>query len=211
MHDLTDQVISAWKEYVDFHVEVRNWKPYLLSFMFDPLPGGEDRRLQQMARYLEDAYAIFVTRVVRNPTRKNRRGYLPIWLCSPDRPVIKHRKLSKEELATTYVNDGLHFHALLLLPPWSRMIEVSDHFTKMQATYQSVASLARVDVAPITHDLDKVVEYVFKQNTKGRFDVAENFVLPRRRDELQFAKDHTDGRRMREMNAFQSRDAKQIA
>ena len=183
MHEFAKRAVAAWTKYVDDYIAM-GWKPYLLSFMFEPLPGREDRKLQQMERLIENAYGIFVTRVVRNPASPTRRGTLPVWLCSPDLPVIKKHIKEKQSLRDLRPNDGLHFHAILLLPPWSRIDDVAAHFQHLRSTYLKVARLECVDVEPITETTMKVVDYTFKQNTKGRYDVGENFVLPRVRSEL---------------------------
>lgn len=183
MSEFADQAVAAWTEYVDRYIAME-WRPYLLSFMFEPLPGSEARRLAAMAQHIERAYAIFVTRVVRKPRKANRQGHLPLWLCSPDLPVVKHRAMEKTSLRDLNINDGLHYQAIALLPPWSRLADLAAHFESMQATYNKLACLERIHAKPITHTPGAAVAYTLKQNTRGRFGVGDNFILPRSRSEL---------------------------
>lgn len=190
MHDdntdskiIANQIIAAWGNYVSEHLS-SGWETYLLSFMFEPLPGSQQRKMAQMARLLEAAYGIFVTRVVRKPRTAGRRGIAPIWLCSPDLPVFKREKRDKARLRDLEINDGLHYHAVLLMPPRSRLRDVNGHFYKLRRAYAEHAQLNRVDVEPITHDDRYVVGYVQKQSARGTFDVGDNFALPRSLSEL---------------------------
>ena len=189
MHDraesinIANQIIAAWGDYVSEHLS-SGWESYLLSFMFEPLPGSRERKMAQMAGLLEAAYGIFVTRVVRKPRTAGRRGTAPIWLCSPDLPVFKREKRDKARLRDLEINDGLHYHAVLLMPPRSRLQDVDGHFYRLRRAYADRAQLNRVDVEPITHDDRRVVGYVQKQCVRGNFDVGDNFALPRSLSEL---------------------------
>ena len=107
-----------------------------------------------------------------------------MWLCSPDLPVVKHRAKDATSLHNVVVNDGLHYHATALLPPWSRLTNLACHFEAMRATYRRLACLDRVDVEPITRTPRAAVAYTFKQSTRDRFGVGDNFILPRVRSEL---------------------------
>lgn len=180
---IQDRVVDAWGSFVVDYIDA-GWQPYLLSFMFKPLRGYEAAKMQQMARLLEKAYGIFVTRVVRKPRAEGRRGRLPIWLCAPDLPVAKRRADKKICVRDVKLNDGLHYQGILLMPPWSRIDDVQMHFEDLRPTYLAQASLDRVDVEPIVDNHRYVVGYGLKQTLKKRFDVGDIFVLPRAMGEL---------------------------
>ena len=118
MENIRQRTADAWGDYIEAHLD-QDWKPFLLTFMFEQLPGSPAAKMAQMTRCIEQAYAIFVTRVVRKPQTAAARGVAPIWLCAPDLPVYKREK--KQSLRDLLVNDGLHYHAILLLPPLSRL------------------------------------------------------------------------------------------
>ena len=140
MHHIHERTADAWGDYVEAYIK-RGWKSYLLTFMFEPLPGRQTIKMSQMARYLEIAYGIFVTRGGCASRRlRATRGSAPIWLCMPDLPCFKRKKYSLRDVVP---NDGLHYHAILLLPPWSRIDDVELHFESLRSIY-----LRRADARP---------------------------------------------------------------
>lgn len=180
---LTNTIISparvefaygAWAE----RLAAEGWSSYLLTFMFQPVGGSPATVLRVMEREVERVYGTLVTRVVRHPARSSAAGRLPVWFCAPDRPVYKHAKQSLRDVA---VNDGVHFHALAFMPPWSRLPEdLVDHFIAHHSLYVRPGyAIDRIDVEPITHTVAYVVGYA----RKGSYDNATredaSFVLPR--------------------------------
>jgi hypothetical protein len=84
-------------------------------------------------------------------------------------------------------NGGPHVHALMLMPPTSRLKgSLADHFREKREQYVgSGRSALRIDVRPVTHDHRRVVDYVFKTVLNGRLAYDEAvLVLPRSRTEL---------------------------
>ena len=170
------QITDAYAEMAARYVE-DGWAPYLMTFMFRQLPGSPGGVARQMERELERVFSRFVTRCVRNPRSKFATGRLPVWLCSPDYPVFKYAKQSLSDVA---VNDGRHMHAIGLQPPKSRLkVGLGDHFDDCQHLYIGPDfPLARMDVQPITHDIENVVGYVQKAVRTGRVGDDGTFVLP---------------------------------
>jgi hypothetical protein len=68
---------------------------------------------------IERFYATLLTRVARNPRRAASRNKLPLLIGLPDRPVGKLNPTYY--LSAIRPNDGVHFHALLAIPPESRL------------------------------------------------------------------------------------------
>ena len=182
MSNIESRTADAWGDYIEAYI-AEGWSPFLLTFIFEPLPGSQAARMAQMARYLEKAYALFVMRVVRKPKTAQSRGVAPIWLCYPDLPVYKRTK--KYSLLDVVPNDGLHYHAILLLPPRSRIWDIAMHFEDLRPIYRQRAALDRVDVEPIINRARYVQGYGYKSILKGRFDVGDAFVLPRALKELE--------------------------
>ena len=101
--------------------------------MFNELSGPRDTRLKVMFEEVERIYATALTRIVRNPRAKSAVGNLPIWIVFPDFPVPKH---AKQTLSTIALNDGMHVHAIALIPPVNRMnISLGKHLRSQQGLY----------------------------------------------------------------------------
>jgi hypothetical protein len=157
------------------------WKPYLLTFMFRDIDGPPDVVAHTMKQEVERVYATLLTRTVRNPTRPSMVRRLPRWFCALDRPVYKRAKLSLHDVL---VNDGLHVHAVALLPPRSRLSEGLDtHFEQFASMYlRPKCPLIRIDAVPITHRVGYVTGYGRKHVKRS---VKEpDFILPRSLSEV---------------------------
>jgi hypothetical protein len=94
------------------------WNAYLVTFMFKPLPGSRHAIINQMRRGVEAFYATLVTRVVRYNRSNTRQHLLPRLIGAPDVPVFKRAKQSVSDVC---INDGLHFHAIVLIPETCRL------------------------------------------------------------------------------------------
>lgn len=180
---ITPQQITAGYAGMAARYVAEGWSPYLLTFMFKRIPGSPASVSRQMERDVERVYSRFVTRVVRNPRSAFEVGRLPIWIVSPDYPVFKHAKQALYDVA---INDGLHLHGIHLQPPCSRLqIGVDEHFSARQTLYvQPEHPLLRIHAVPITHDVEKVVEYALKAMRAGLVGIDAALILPRSRTEL---------------------------
>ena len=161
----------------------QRWEGYLLTFMFNQLRGSRRSVFRQMEREIERVYATVLTRIVRKPHSETYKNHLPIWIGCPDFPVPKHVKM---ELRDVVVNDGLHIHAIALIPPTSRLpTSLDQHFQDYQDRYvRSGYPLQRVHATEITSNPSYVVGYGFKSVKRGRVDLEEVIILPRSRSEL---------------------------
>lgn len=156
----------------------RGFLPYLLTLMFQPLPGTASGKLRQMLESIEQLYARHLTRVVRKPNAPSGFDGRPIWICCPDRPVFEH---VRGEMRDVTINDGLHLHALAFVPPVSRLrTDLVSHFVDHAEVYRPAAGpLRRIDVMPITHAAATVVSYARKSLSRGRFAPDTLLILPR--------------------------------
>ncbi|MDR3489031.1 MAG: hypothetical protein P4M05_29525 [Bradyrhizobium sp.] len=101
-----------------------------------------------------------------------------------DLPVYKRDKASGPMV---FCNGGLHIHALMLMPPTTRLkSSLADHFREKQEVYvASGRSIQRIDVRPVVEDPGRVVDYVLKTVLNGRLSYDEAvLVLPRSRGEV---------------------------
>jgi hypothetical protein len=108
------EVTNAYNDFVQSKVNA-GWSAFLLTFMFSPLSGNYLSKLHQMKGSIERFYSRLLTRLVRYPSK----GELPILIGMADFPVPKRRK--KSSVMDVIINDGLHFHSILLIPPKSRL------------------------------------------------------------------------------------------
>jgi hypothetical protein len=164
--------IDAWADFF-----WRKWRKeghdlFLLSFMFKPLGRNDKGISSRMADEVERVYATFLTRVIRNPRAEYFKGHLPILLALPDRPIYKQEKHSVESVR---VNNGLHMHGILAVPPYTRLkTDVVSHFEENSSTYLG-DRLFRIDIKPIKlkkADIFTVVDYQFKslKNSAASWD-----------------------------------------
>jgi hypothetical protein len=159
---------------------------HLVTFLFHQLPGPRSAVLDRMKDEVQRVYSTLLTRVVRRPRTASTEA-LPVLVGVADLPVYKRDRASAPMVSR---NDGLHFHALLLMPLASRLKgSLADHFRAHVDLYAgSRSSIQRIDVRPVTDGHSRVVDYVFKTvlNRRLTYDEAV-LVLPRVRDELHAA------------------------
>ena len=172
LHQIRQQIIgytTLVKQYLD-----QGWQGYLMTMMFNQLPGNDRQKNHQMQVSIEGIYASFLTRLIRNP-RTSSSGK-PILICCPDRPVRKHKKTILSEVIT---NDGLHYHGVLIVPMQSRLkIPVHQHFSENQDYYLRDGMLRRIDVRPfIDDDVSTVVDYALKGLKTNRLPDDENLLI----------------------------------
>jgi hypothetical protein len=159
------------------------WSCHLVTILFSQLPGPRGAVIDRMKDEVERVYSTLLTRVHRKP-RTVSTDKLPVLVGAVDLPVYKRDRSSAP---TVFCNGGLHFHALLLIPPASRLREsLPDHFERNSDLYAgSGRSVQRVDVRPVVEDHGRVVDYVLKTVLNGRLSYDEAMlVLPRARGEL---------------------------
>jgi hypothetical protein len=129
-------------------------------------------------------YSTLLTRVHRKP-RTASTDELPVLIGAVDLPVYKRDKASGPMVVC---NGGLHVHALLLIPPASRLKgSLTDHFREKRDLYAgSGRSIQRIDVRPVVSDHGPLVDYVLKTVLNGRLSYDEAvLLLPRSRGELE--------------------------
>jgi hypothetical protein len=128
-------------------------------------------------------YSTLLTRVHRKP-RTASTDELLVLIGAVDLPVYKRDKASGPMVLC---NGGLHVHALMLMPPASRLKgSLPDHFRDKRNLYAgSGSSIQRIDVRRVVENHERVVDYVLKTVLNGRLSYDEAvLVLPRSRDEL---------------------------
>jgi hypothetical protein len=132
---------------------------------------------------VQRVYSTLLTRVHRKP-RTAPADELPVLIGSLDRPVDKRDRTSAPQVLC---NGGLHVHAVVLIPPTSRLKEtLVDHFEANPGLYVG-NGIQRVHVMPADRDYYRITDYVLKTvvlNGRLAYDDVV-IVLPRSKGELQ--------------------------
>jgi len=175
-------VIQGYGTWVNTFIS-EGWNAYLVTFMFKPLPGNRHAIINQMQRKVEAFYSTLVTRVVRYNRSKDLQHLLPRLIGAPDVPVFKH---AKQSISDVCINDGLHFHAIVLIPKRCRLrVDLAQHVQdKYQAYVHKDGRLTRIDVQPITETPKKVTGYGLKAVKNGITPNDDILILPKSLSEL---------------------------
>lgn len=154
---------------------------YLMTITFEHIAGSPQVILNQMHSDLMAMYGRLAKRTVRNPSRTQNAGDLPIGIFFPD---SGHYSQSKRALRVIRVNGGLHLHGYIAALPTARCPETLDiHFLEQRDRYR-VGRVRDVDVQHITHRPDYVADYALKALKRRRHSLDDVFILPRSQGEL---------------------------
>ena len=175
-------IINGYLQMVEDRIHL-GFEPTLLTFMFNPLRGSDASKQARMIKTIERTYATHLTHVHRRPMKLPLED-LPFWLLCPDWPVPKTG--AKAAIADVTANNGLHFHAVALTPPDSRLrTSLEEHFRSSAERYTPRGGdLQRLDARAIPETPEKASRYVLKSLTRQRVDPGAISVLPRSRSEL---------------------------
>ena len=111
-------VDRGWADWVHVHQQYWGWKAYLVTFLFNHLPGSERAQVGQMGRRIEGFYAALLTHMMHGPNRKVNLGRRPIMIAVPE--TCWRAMVQRFNLADVRPNGGWHYHAIFLVPPWTR-------------------------------------------------------------------------------------------
>jgi len=133
---------------------VQGWSPSLLTFQFRQLPERAGAILHQMKTEIEAVYRKLVCRVQRFPTTRVGSINVPILFACADFPIPKHKKKLMTEVT---VNEGCHFHGVMLVPPTSRLkTDLASHFADERLRYLKASRLSSIYAEPIEDNLERV-------------------------------------------------------
>jgi hypothetical protein len=170
--------MSKWtKEYVDLE-----WKAYFMTFMFRHIPGSDQKKLRQTHKNLARFYGKFASWVVRDPKSPKSAHLLPKAVFFPDVPCYKREK---QALRDVKINDGLHFHGIILVPTRSRLkVPFLQHLRDKRKSYGQGSTLT-IHAEPIRDHHRFVADYAGKGVKRGRVSYDDVLVLPKTAKELQ--------------------------
>jgi hypothetical protein len=162
----------------------QGWSCHLVTIVFSKFPGPRSAVISRIRDEVQRVYSTLLTRVHRKP-RTASTDDLPVLVGAVDLPVYKRDRASAPMVLC---NAGLHFHALVMIPPGSRLRgSLTDHFMDNSALYAGPGkSVQRIDVRPVVEGHGRVVDYVLKTVLNGRLSYDDAvMVLPRARGELE--------------------------
>lgn len=182
VNPITRQITNGYSQLVTDRIN-DGWSCHLVTVLFSQLPGNRSSVLSIMRGEIQRVYSILLTRIHRKP-RSLPTDQLPVLIGVADLPVFK-RVPTTAPLVTC--NGGLHFHAVLLVPPNSRMVgSIEEHISQNGKLYAGERrGIQTIHVKPVTNDHARVVDYVFKTILRGRVSYDEGVILlPRAKREL---------------------------
>jgi hypothetical protein len=157
------------------------WHGYFLSFMFSHIPGSDASRMQEMKKHLGWFYGRLAKASVPRASSPDWSEFLPKVILAPDLPVPKH---SKQTLRDVTINDGLHWHGLVLVNPLApKMRGPLDLHIQTNLRKYLVGSIRTIDVKPITSTPEYSTGYGLK-SLPSRFSTDEIVIFPRSVSEL---------------------------
>jgi hypothetical protein len=167
-HATMEQVYKWTGEYLSLE-----WEAYFLTFLFCHIPGPAPEKLRQMHKEIVRFYGTLASWVVRNPRSPKCAYLLPRAVFFPDGRCYKRQKQALRDVS---INDGLHFHGLVLVPKKSRL---------KVPFLQHLRDKRRSHAEPIWDHERFVADYAGKAVKRGRVSYDDVLVLPRTGKELQ--------------------------
>jgi hypothetical protein len=150
--------------------------------MFCQIQAPDHRRTEEMKKHLGWFYGRLAKASVPKASHPKWSPFLPKAVLFPDLPVPKH---SKVQLRDVTMNNGIHWHGLVLVNPLAPKFpgNLDIHINENLGKYL-VGSIRTIDVKPITHDPEYVTGYGMKGLKRSSFSEDDVLILPRSVSEL---------------------------
>jgi hypothetical protein len=174
------RLLQAYGNWVRGHMD-RGWHGYFLSFMFSQIPGSDASRLLEMKKHLGWFYGRLAKASVPKASSSEWSEFLPKIVLAPDLPVPKR---SKVRLRDVTINDGLHWHGLMVVNPLAPKLPgpLDLHIRQNLGKYL-VGRIRTIGATPITYTPEFITGYGLKA-LKSRFSTDEIVIFPRAVSEL---------------------------
>ena len=174
------QLLQSYGQWVRDHMAY-GWHGYLLTFMFSQIPGSDASRMLERKKYLGWFYGRLAKASVPKASSSKWSEFLPKVVLAPDVPVPKRSKIKLRDVT---INDGLHWHGLMLVNPLAPKIqEPLDLHLRQNRRKYLVGSIREIDAQPITYTPAYLTGYGLK-SLKKRFSIDEIVIFPRTVSEL---------------------------
>jgi hypothetical protein len=172
-------MIAAYGDWFKQHLDL-GWDGYFITIMFDNIIGSIGTRVQVMKKEIYKLYGRVATRAVRKPRSGKWAPLLPKAIFVPDVPAYKQ---SRYKLRDVTVNDGIHFHGVMVVNKQARFKEPLHLFMTDPRLYVGT-KICRIHVEPITSKVVFVTDYAGKAIKRERFPIDDVLVLPMTTSEL---------------------------
>jgi hypothetical protein len=185
-YTLRKQLVSGYETLIQEIIEKWDAEAYFVNFMFHDLPGKESTKISIMTKEVTRFHGLLKKRVVRKFDKPRWRDLVPVLVGAPDFPVPK---TLKSDVRLLRVNDGLHFNAVVLLPPrfeppmiigerQSRLEEsLVLHVNRYEHEYLT-DKLYRIYVVPLVKGTT-MADYTLKAFLNGRISSNDILILNR--------------------------------
>ena len=140
----------------------RPWKLYLLTFMFNQMPGNRVVQVEIIKREVERVYHRLLGAVHRRPNTSYAKEWMPFFVGAPD--LVGSTGGAPKPLADVLPNDSLHAHCIAGIPLVSRLeTDLRRYFLEERDSYiKPDHPLLRIDVEPIKSNAAYVTGYALK-------------------------------------------------
>ena len=160
------------------------WNGFQVTFMFNHIPGNFNRKCLVMEDEIDRVYRILLPHVERSPRSPAGSRRLPILVAFPDYP---QHWIKFADLLDVTINDGLHFHGIMLVNVDSRLkVRLDMHFREHYARYVRPGDvLRRIHIQPIDDaTANRASGYALKSLEWRIPDTDRIFIRPRTVSEL---------------------------
>lgn len=177
-YGLRRELLDAYGQWIAEKMD-QGYKGYLLTFMFNDIPGDQQTvtRTRTMKKDIQYFYKNLTTRVVRK-SRTAPDHQLPILIASKDRPVPKWTKQNLEDVT---INNGRHFHGIMLIPSSARKNWYCQLDLEKIKLYSHIRT---IDIRPISSQPSYTTEYALKDIKNDPRAYDDILILPVSKSEL---------------------------
>jgi hypothetical protein len=180
------QIVSGYETLIQEIIDKWDAEAYFVNFMFHQLPGKESTKISIMTKDVTRFHGLLKRHVVRKFDKPGWRDLVPALIGAPDFPVPK---TLKSDVRLLRVNDGLHFNAVVLLPPrfeppkiigerQSRLEEsLVLHVKRFEYEYLT-DKLYSIYVMPLVEGTT-MADYTLKAFVRGRINSSDILILNR--------------------------------
>jgi hypothetical protein len=175
---------AAWADVVlKGQYDPNHWKGYLFSFMFNHISGPIEHKYAVMEDAIERTYATLARYVVHDARSKSQRLKLPILYAFPDYPAHQAFTFDLEDVK---VNNGLHYHGILLIRTDTKMQTDLKVYFKENKKYfvKEGGPIRRIHIKRIKRRPSATAAYAFKSIEWRIPDSNRMLILPKALSEL---------------------------
>jgi hypothetical protein len=182
---LKDAYASWIERIINSQFDEHIWNGYLITFMFNHIPGPFDHKCSVMTNEIERVYHTLGNYVVHNWRSKSQREKLPRLYAFPDYPGQKLEPFNWKDINC---NDGLHYHGITVIRIDTKLRMGLDTFIMHDEHKKHLIKyggpLRRIHIEPIDRAPRIAVGYAIKAIEDRIPDPNRLLILPKALSEL---------------------------